>query len=177
VREDILFQELRELRTAQTALNKSLDALFQLLTELLHTLCSPRASGCQCHSASPPPPSNPSPTGETIYSLEQAAEFVNRSVQVVRGWCREIEDEEDAAERRSREQQLYDMERQGVPQNRRHLLLKPFLRAVGHTGGNEKGPWEITPAGLLKLRALDNVRPRLSNGTGTDAPPRPPGEG
>ena len=166
VRDDILYQEFREFRVNLAAFIKSLDLLAQLLTELLVLLRGSATQACRCRAA-PSPPASPPPLDEgELYPLEQVARTLRRSEQVTRGWCREIEDEEDRAEQRARQQQLYEMERQGVPVERRLYLLKIPARTVRHVGGNDSGPWEITPAGLRKLQAMNNVRPRRPSDNG-----------
>lgn len=165
MRDDILFQELRELRTAQTALNRSLDSLMQLLAQFIALFRGSAQDGCRCR-AEPTPPSPPPPDEAELYPLEQVARMLRRSEQVTRCWCREIETAETAAIKRATEQQKVEMDRQKVPQELRHFLFKLPARTVRHVGGNDKGLWEVTPAGLRKLQAMNNVRPRRPSENG-----------
>jgi hypothetical protein len=159
VRDDILFQELRELRNAQTALSRSIESLLQQVSQVLDLLRTFVES--QCHCQMPAPPTAAPPDEQTVYTPKQVAEILQpRHVQTITKWCLAIEVAEKAQKERLKAQQLDEMKRRNVPAEQRDRLLKLPPRTVRQINGNDAGPWVITPTGLAKLREMHITHPQ-----------------
>jgi hypothetical protein len=186
---DIPFAELRELHNVMlalklsldkfsqelaqlAALRKSMDSFGQELSQLTVLLRELVASAWRGRGLPTPPPAlaqGSEPADETVYTPMMVAQILGRNKVTICRWCAEIKEREDAEERQSREQQMFDLERQNVPANRRELLIKPPCRSVERVKRDEdsdKAPWKIYPSGLQKLKAKDILSPRSPSGGG-----------
>jgi hypothetical protein len=160
MREDILFQELRELRVAQAALTRAIETLLQRVAQVFDLLVRFVEAPCRCHGAAPPSAPVVAENTKSVYTSEEVAELFGRHVQTITKWCRALENAEKVHEDRLREQQRDEMERRGVPYPERQRLFKFPPRTVRHINGGEAGVWEITPAGLAKLKEMDRTHPK-----------------
>jgi hypothetical protein len=188
--QDFYLPELRELHNMQLALKRSLDNFSQELTQLTAlrrsmdsfrqelvqmTVLLREITGSAWHGQgppAPPPPQASEPADERVYTPILVAQILGRSKVTICRWCAEIKEREDAEEKKSRERQMFELERQNVPFDRWELLIKLPSRSVERTKEGNKAPWKIYPSGLQKLKEEDILSPRSPSGGGPSEPLR-----